>query len=132
MSEGLRVINYIDDYVRVGVPDVARTSFASLFNLMKALGLTISDKKLVAPSTQVICLGVLINTEDGTISIPPNKLHQINDTVNEWLPKKTCTKSVSCSPFLVAPLCPQMCETSLCLLNRMLALLRSGHASQKN
>ena len=60
-------------------------SFASLFDLIKELSLTISDKKLVPPSTKVVCLGVLINTEDGTVSIPPDKLRQINDTVNEWL-----------------------------------------------
>ena len=50
---------------------------------MKDLGLTISDKKLVPPSTQVVCLGVLIDTEKGTVSIPPEKLRQINDMVNE-------------------------------------------------
>ena len=51
-----------------------------------------SKRLLIPPSTQVVCLGVLIDTERGTVSIPPEKLRQINDMVKEWLTKKTCTK----------------------------------------
>ena len=87
-QKGFRAI----DYVGVGVPHVAHASYASLFNLMQELGLTISEKKLVPPSTKVICLGFLINTEEGTVSIPPDKLRHINDTVKEWLTKRACTK----------------------------------------
>ena len=67
---GLLVINYIDAYVGMGIPDIAHASFVSLFKLMNDLCLTISDSKLVAPSTKVVCLGVLINTEEGAVSIP--------------------------------------------------------------
>ena len=95
-QRGFRVIDYIDDYVGFIIPHFVRASFVSLFDLMKDLGLTISDKKLVPPSTQVVCLGVLIDTEKGTVSISPEKLHQINYMVNEWLTKKTCI-SISCS-----------------------------------
>ena len=73
-QRGFRVMDYIDDYVGFGMSRVARVSFASLFDLMKYLGLTISDKKLIPPSIQVVCLGVLIDTERGTVSIPPKKL----------------------------------------------------------
>ena len=62
-QRGFCVIDYIDDYVGMGVPGVARASFVSLFSLMKELGLTISDSKLVPPSTKVVCLGVLIDTK---------------------------------------------------------------------
>ena len=75
-QRGFCVIDYIDDYVGMGVPGVARASFASLFSLMKELGLTISDSKLVPPSTKVVCLGVLIDTEKGTVSIAPDKLRK--------------------------------------------------------
>ena len=104
-QKGFHVINYIDDYVWVGVLHVLRMSVASFFDLMKHLGLTISDKKLVPPSTKVVCLGVLINTEDSTVSIPPEKLHQIYDTVKEWHCRKTYTKHVY-----------KCVKTGLCLL----------------
>ena len=74
-QKGFCITNYIDDYIGMGIPDVAHVSFNALFQLMGDLGLTISDKKLVPPSTQVVCLGILINTEQGTVSIPPDKLH---------------------------------------------------------
>ena len=59
---------------------------------MKDLGLTISDKKMVSLSTKVVCLGILINTDEGTVSIPPDKLCQIIDTVHQWLNRAFCTK----------------------------------------
>ena len=67
-QRGFCIIDYIDDYVGFGVPSIAHASFTSLF------GPTVSEKKLVAPSTQVVCLGVLIDTEKGTVSIPPEKI----------------------------------------------------------
>ena len=73
-QRGFRIIDYIDDYVGFGMLGVARVSFASLFDLMQDLGLTVTDKKLIPPSTQVVCLGVLIDTENGTVSVPPEKL----------------------------------------------------------
>ena len=67
----------------MGIPGIMHVSFVSLFKLMNDLGLTISDSKLVPPRTKVVCLGVLINTGDGTVSIPPEKLHKITNTVRQ-------------------------------------------------
>ena len=127
-QRGFCAIDYIDDYFGVGV---ACTSFVSLFKLMNDLGLTISDSKLVPPSTQVVCLGVLINTENGTVSIPPDKLSQINDTVRQWMQKITCTKRQLQSLLGLLLYVHKCVKPARAFLNRMLALLRSGHASQK-
>ena len=130
-QRGLCVINYIDDFVGMGILDVARVFFASLFKLMNDLGLTISDNKLVPPSTQVVCLGVLIDTENGTGSIPPEKLDQINDMVHQWMQKDTCTKR-QLQSLVGLLLYVHKCEKpARAFLNKMLALLRAGHASQK-
>ena len=91
-QEGFCIIDDIDDYVGVGVPSIAHASYHSLLNLMGRLGLSVSQKKLVPPSTRATCLGVLIDTDAGTISIPPEKLLQINETVQQWLTKRSCTK----------------------------------------
>ena len=45
--------------INAGIPDFAHTSLNALFQLIGDLGLTISDKKLVPPSTQVVCLDTL-------------------------------------------------------------------------
>ena len=90
--KGFTIIDYIDDYVGVGVPSVAWASFHALLDLMMQLGLTVSDKKLVRPATQATCLGVLIDTEKCTILIPPEKLRDITDAVRHWMTKDFATK----------------------------------------
>ena len=130
-QRGFCIIDYIDDYVGVSIPDVASASFASLFSLMNELGLTISDSKLVPPSTQVVCLGVLIDTEKGTVSIPPDKLRQINDTVRQWIQKETCTKRQLQSILGLLLYVHKCVKPARAFLNRMLSLLRAGHASEK-
>ena len=80
---GHRVINYVDDYVGFDIPSDAGASFDLLFDLLQKLGLTVSQKKLVPPTTSVVCLGVEINTLTGTVSIPADKLRQIADNVKE-------------------------------------------------
>ena len=50
-QKGFLMVDYIDDYVGMGVPSVAWASYSALTELMGELGLTISEKKLVAPST---------------------------------------------------------------------------------
>ena len=44
--KGFTIIDYIDDYVGVGVPSVTWASFHTLPKLMTQLGLMVSDKKL--------------------------------------------------------------------------------------
>ena len=97
-QEGFCIIDYIDDYVGVGVPGVAHKSFNHLVELMHQLGLTISEKKLVPPSTQVVCLGVLIDTERGSVSKPNDKLNQIWNLLSFL----ECLVSNQCSATMVA------------------------------
>ena len=73
------VINYIDNYIRFGILSDAKRSY----DLLERLGLTITQKKLVPPSTSAICRGIEINTEKASISIPHSILHQICGTVSE-------------------------------------------------
>ena len=91
-SHGYCVINYIDDFVGVGTPDVAHASFEFFCYLLECLGLTIRVEKLCPPVQQPVCLGVLVDTAKGTISIPAEKLTQITDNVKTWLSKERCTK----------------------------------------
>ena len=56
-QNGHCIIDYIDNYVGVGVPDIASKSFHFLIDLLSRLGLTIGEKKLIKPGTRVVCLG---------------------------------------------------------------------------
>ena len=71
--KGYRIIDYIDDYIGVALPSVASDAFDALVDVMRQFGLIISKHKWVSPSTQVVCLGVLIDSIEGTIQIAPPK-----------------------------------------------------------
>ena len=60
--------NYIDDLIYTGLLSKIHQSYNFLLQLLQQLGLDISIEKLVSPSTSVICLGIIINTESRTYS----------------------------------------------------------------
>ena len=86
------LMNYIDDLIYCGLPSTAHQSYQFLLNLLQDLGLDISHKKLCPSDTKVICLGILFNTIDRTISIPSNKLSEIVRVCHEWSDKRTVIK----------------------------------------
>ena len=130
-QKGFTIIDYIDDYVRVGVPSVIWASFHTLLDLMMQLGLMVGEKKLVCLAMQVTCLGVLIDTIEGTISIPPEKLRDVTDAVRHWLTKEFATKHQLQSILGLLLYVYKCVKPARVFLNRMLDLLRSGHGRQK-
>ena len=83
------IINYIDDLIGFGLPSTVHNSYKYLCELLEKLGLAISNKKLVPPSTVVTCLGVQIDMVQGTISVPPEKLTKIMQMCFTWESKNT-------------------------------------------
>ena len=97
-----------------------------LCDLLRRLGLTLSEKMLVSPTTQAICLGINIDTISGTISIPREKLDQIAHTVKLWQAKTCCTKELQ--SLLCQLLYVHKCVRPVCIfLNKMLELLRQNY-----
>ena len=86
------IINYIDDLIGFGLPSTVHSSFKYLCEWLQKLGLTISTKKLVSPSTVVTCLGVQINTVQGTIAVPPEKITKILHMCLNWEGRKRVRK----------------------------------------
>ena len=80
----------------------------------------------MAPSTSLVCLGILINTETRTMSVPPVKLDSIIDMCSQWQNKKFCSKRQLQSllgSLLYVSKCVKPART---FLNRMLMLLREN------
>ena len=59
---------------------------------MEELGRSVSVKKLVPPSTKVVCLDILVDTVDLSVSIPAEKLQTIKYMCKNWVHKSFCTK----------------------------------------
>ena len=91
-QQGYACVNYIDDFISFGIPDVAEKSFQALYALLQCLGLTICDSKLVKPSTRAVCLGIQLDSFQGTMAIPEDMSRQISNMVADWAGRKCCTK----------------------------------------
>ena len=98
----------------------------ALLDVMKQLGITVSEKKLVAPTTRAVCLGILIDTVDGTVAIPPEKLQDIKNMVKQWKGKKYCTKRELQSLLGTLLYIHKCVKSARCFLNRMLETLRKA------
>ena len=86
-----------------------------------------SQKKLIAPSTKAVCLGVEIDTVNRTISIPQEKLTKIHDMVNVWTSKHFCSMR-QLQSLLGHLMYIQKCvKPSRFFVNRMLDLLRRNY-----
>ena len=120
------IFNYIDDLIYVGLPHEIHQSFTFLQHLLQDLGLEVSPSKLIAPATQVVCLGILVDTVTQTISIPKDKLQQIKDICFSWSSKTYCSKR-DLQSLLGSLLYITKCiKPARYFLNRMLALLRQN------
>ena len=92
MSGHNALLNYIDDLIYCGLPSTINHFYQFLLDLLQELEVDISVKKLCPPSTKVICLGILFDTINSTISIPDEKLQEICKVCDSWLDKRMVTK----------------------------------------
>ena len=113
--------NYIGDLMYTGLPSEIHKCYKFLTELLEKLGLDISVKKLVPPSTSVTCLGIQIDTVNRTISIPPEKLKEIVVLCKDWASKTYCSKKDLQS--LIGSLLYITKCVARSFLNRMLHLL---------
>ena len=124
--KGCTMIDYIKDYIGMGIPSVAWACYGALTDLMPELSLTISSKKLVPPAMQVTCFGVLIDTVRDTIAIPPEKLADISHAVCQWLGKDVASKRQLQSILGLLLYIHECVKPARVFLNRMLDLLKSA------
>ena len=125
-QENHYIVSYIDDHVLFGSKQQCQRAFDRLTALLGELGLTISVHKNVPPTTEAVCLGILVNTKNSTLSIPPKKLKEIKSLVENWSHKKTCSKN-QLQSLLGSLLFVSKCvKYSRFFLNRLLDTLRSN------
>ena len=113
------------------LPSKINATFNRLQELLQELGLTVSAKKLVAPSTQVTCLGIVVDTVALSVSIPAEKLTEIKSICSEWSSKQICTKKELQSLLGLLLYVAKCIKYARYFLNRMLMLLRENtHCSR--
>jgi hypothetical protein len=92
-TKGIFVFNYIDDLIGLAPDTVTDNHFHSTINLLKQLGLVISDSKTVAPTYVATCLGIVFNISEGFIQIPKLKLDETLSLCKFHFHKKFITKN---------------------------------------
>ena len=73
------MLNYLDDFQGVEVPDNAATAFCFLQSLLIELGVEESKSKACPPTTRATCLGVEFDTLAMTKSVHPERLIEIQE-----------------------------------------------------
>ena len=70
------LFNHVDDIIYCGTPSKIHSAFQFLVDLLDQLGLTLNSKKF-SLTTSMLCLGISIDTETRTMSLPPEKIENI-------------------------------------------------------
>ena len=73
---------YLDDFIVLGESlDECNLALGVLMRLLRYLGFHLSYPKIVMPSQCVVYLGIQIDTVAMQLSLPPDKLSNLNDVV---------------------------------------------------
>ena len=92
-SKGHHLVNYVDDLLGLESEGHSMESYQFLRRFLERAGFPISLSKLAPPSTRCICLGVIIDTERESVTIPPGKLQQILDKCSSVQQSKNISKN---------------------------------------
>ena len=87
-------IHYIDDFLTMGVPNSQEClqNTQIMQSVCDEAGLPMEPSKSVGPTTLLVFLGILIDTVEGELRLPQDKLSQLQATISQWRDRKACRK----------------------------------------
>ena len=124
-QEGYFVINFLDDFGGVDVTCRADEAFRTLRHLLRELGVGEATSKAVFPCTSMIFLGILIDTEEMTISVPFDKFQDILQVLDLWSDKSSASKKEVQSLIGKLQFAAKCVRPGRVFISRMLEHLRS-------
>ena len=83
---------YLDDFYGADSPARASTAFTSLRQLLQELGLQTSPDKDSPPSTKLVCLGINVDSEEMSLSVPPFRVQELSQELSLWSQRSRYTK----------------------------------------
>ena len=124
-NDGYRATNYLDDLIGVNSLDKGWDAYSSLGQLLLDLGLHENFEKACPPATVQMVLGVIVNTVEGTLSVPEERMVEILSLVSEWQGKLRSTKVEMQSLIGKLQYVTKCVFQSRMFMNRLLEALRS-------
>ena len=87
-------IHYLDDFLFFGRPDSedCGRNLAKAVEVCTALGTPVAPHKLEGPLSVLTFLGIEIDTVQGLLRLPEEKLLRLRSVLAEWLTRRSCTK----------------------------------------
>ena len=88
------IVHYADDFFLVSAQNYneAKNDLQNLINAFQQLDIPLAAEKIVGPTKKLTYLGIEIDSNDLTISIPDEKYIELMNSLPSWINKKTCTK----------------------------------------
>lgn len=88
------IFHYLDDFVVLGPPEssICMESLQKLEKVCQHLGVPLAPEKKDGPAQVLVFLGIIIDTRQGELRLPSDKLHRLIDEVDKWLSKRACTR----------------------------------------
>jgi hypothetical protein len=126
-------LNYSDDIGGCETTlERATQAFVALGNLLTDLGLKESSSKAHPPSTLMPYLGIMFDTVNMKMSIPPEKVAEVREEVSLWMKKSSASKK-SLQQLLGKLLWVSNCvRFSRGFIGRLLSQLRQMHTLSDN
>lgn len=86
------LVVYLDDFLVVApTKDECVQAFTTLSKLLTDLGFELSKHKIVEPTQELTFLGVQINTKDNSLTLPRDKLDDLQDLIGRFQNKQRTT-----------------------------------------
>ena len=88
------IAHYLDDFLILGRPgsDECVRALSSFEDLCGQLGVPLASEKTAGPTTVMEFLGIVLDSEELTMSLPSRKLMALKSELQGWLGRKGATK----------------------------------------
>ena len=88
------IMHYLYNFLLLGSPGFSecQTNLDIIICCCETLGVPLALEKVEGPSTSLSFLGIVIDTAQMQLRVPPDKLQRVKELITTWLSKKSSTK----------------------------------------
>ena len=91
-KENISADIYIDNFFGVEMPELADMVFCRIKELFKELHLEVAIDKDVPPTHKMLCLGVMVDALELTLSVPEFRIAELTDELERWTKLRLLSK----------------------------------------
>ena len=86
------MFGYLDDFIVFGPTELeCKRSMSILIDLLQELGFVVALRKVVPPAQRVTYLGIVLDSVEMSLSLPPSKVDKLRSVLQSFENKVTCS-----------------------------------------